>query len=141
MAQQFIEPVLHWEVPLSVRASSSLGAAAATATRAATGRRVEKRMNIFSVLRVGGLDYLRGDGMLFADGELFAICFFIRRGGPLPPPSAPLRTPLRCQSVRPARMSVGGVGAYLPAIPPQQGNSEKKNQVCRKTYLQTVVAG
>ena len=49
MVQHCIEPVLHWETP-SVRTSSALGAAATTATRAATGRRVEKWKYIFSMV-------------------------------------------------------------------------------------------
>ena len=39
---------MHWETPS--RASSSLGAAATTATRAAMGRMVEKRKYIFSMI-------------------------------------------------------------------------------------------
>lgn len=45
IARHCIEPVLHWEE--SSRASSALGAAAVTATRAATGRMVEKRGTYF----------------------------------------------------------------------------------------------
>ena len=48
VVQHCMEPVLHSEPPS--RASSALGAAAANATRAATGRKVEKRVYIFRIL-------------------------------------------------------------------------------------------
>ena len=129
MAQHCIEPVLHWEVPLSVRASSSLGAAAATAARAARGRRGEKRMNIFLVVEWVSWIAREAMGCFVLMVNCFATCHFIRRG-PLPYPSASLCT----QPVRPARMSVRRDRAYLPAIPSQQSNKEKKKQVCRETY-------
>ena len=50
VVQHCMEPVLHSEPPLPPRASSALGAAAANATRAATGRKVEKREYIFRML-------------------------------------------------------------------------------------------
>ena len=50
VVQHCMEPVSHSEPPL--RASSALGAAAVTATRAAMWRRVEKRVYIFSEVSV-----------------------------------------------------------------------------------------
>ena len=50
VVQHCMEPVSHSEPPLPPRASSALGAAAANATRAATGRKVEKRVYIFRML-------------------------------------------------------------------------------------------
>ena len=48
--QHWIEPVLHWD---ESRATSPLGAAAATAARAATGRRAEERMYMLLVVALG----------------------------------------------------------------------------------------
>ena len=62
--------MLHSEVP-PLRASRALGAATATAARAATERRVAKRM--YMLLAVELLNRFVGEaiGFCFADGELF----------------------------------------------------------------------
>ena len=89
VVQHCMEPVLHSELS---RASSALGAAAATAARATTGRRVEKRMYIFRV--VERVDWIVREtmGCDLTDDGLFHNLFFYpsRRGSfsPLLHPSA-----------------------------------------------------
>ena len=80
VVQHCMEPVLHSELPS--RASSALGAAAATATRAATGRRVEKRMYIFRVVERVGWIVREAMGYDLADDELFYnLLFYTSRMG------------------------------------------------------------
>ena len=68
-----------------------LGAAATTAARAAAGRREENRMNIFRG-RAGELS-CEGDGMVFADGELFcSLSFYTARRTSTPFDCTPLHT-------------------------------------------------
>ena len=124
MAQHCIEPVLHWEVPLSVRASSSLGAAATTATRAAMGRRVEKRMNIFLVVELAGWIVREAMGCFLLIVNCFATCHFIRRGGPLPPLHPSAHSPFaqhgcRCEGV--------GVPTCYSVTARQQGGKKSSN--------------
>ena len=89
-------------------------------------------MNIFFSGKAGELDCSRGDGVLFADGELFCeMPFYMERGSSSPS--------LCTRSVCQARMSVRRGRAYLPAIPSEQGNKEKKNKHVVK--LTSVVAG